>query len=162
MQGRAGQLRKGKIADDFDAFMHAKSGGTRGWDSATDDDVFDWFCFLDTQGGGTKWVHSPQCPAVGSASKGACPKGASCTRRYAAESLCKRVPFQAQDGLQGAFAAWGRVERSHADGKPLFERPRGGVRTYAAEEQKRAGVTVNEAPPILQDTLSDLLRHMRF
>ena len=54
MQGRAGQLRKGKVADDFDAFMHDNSGETRGWDSAMDEDVLDWFCFFDSQGGGTK------------------------------------------------------------------------------------------------------------
>ena len=54
MVERAGQRRKSKITDDFDAFLLVRSGGRRGWATATDDDVFDWACFIDSQGHGTR------------------------------------------------------------------------------------------------------------
>ena len=49
MKGRAGQVRKRRVADLFEAFMRASSGGSRGWSEATPDD---WLCYLDTHGGG--------------------------------------------------------------------------------------------------------------
>lgn len=53
MDGRAGQVRKRRVADLFEAFMRAVSDGRRGWSEATPDNVFDWLCYLDTHGGGT-------------------------------------------------------------------------------------------------------------
>ena len=44
LEGRPGQQRKSKIADDFDALLLAYSDGHRGWETATDGDVFDWCC----------------------------------------------------------------------------------------------------------------------
>ena len=65
MAERPGQRPKSKIADDFDAFLLARSGRGRGWTTATDDDVFDWACFVDSQGHGATWVHDRSCPGVG-------------------------------------------------------------------------------------------------
>ena len=65
MAERPGQRRKRKIADEFDTFLRARSGGRRGWEVAMPEDVFDWSCFLGLQGNGTTWVHNRSCPSVG-------------------------------------------------------------------------------------------------
>ena len=90
MEGRPGQVRKSRVADEFDAFVLVISAGSRGWTTATPDDVFDFLCYLDTQGKGTKLVHETSCPGVGRAGDDACLAGPSCARRYAAESIRKR------------------------------------------------------------------------
>ena len=89
MAKRPGQRRKSKIGDDFDAFLLARSGGRRGWATAIDDDVFDWACFLYSQGHGTTWVHDRSCPGVGPDDDGACLPGSGCAKRYAAGSIDK-------------------------------------------------------------------------
>ena len=58
MEGRPGQVRKRRVADEFDAFVLVISAGSRGWTTATPDDVFDFLCYFDTQGKGTKLVHA--------------------------------------------------------------------------------------------------------
>ena len=89
MPERPGQRRKSKIADDFDAFLLARTGGRRSWTTATDDDIFDWACFLDSQGHGATGVHDRSCPGVGLAAGGACLLGSGCAKRYAAGSMDK-------------------------------------------------------------------------
>lgn len=42
------------------------SPSARNWTQATDQDVVDWLCFLDTQGAGTTMVHTPACGEIGS------------------------------------------------------------------------------------------------
>lgn len=161
MDGRSGQVRKAKIAKDFDAFVHTRSAGRLGWESATPDDVFDWFCFLDTQGNGTTVVHDRACPGVGSVSADLCVPGSPCTRRYAAESL--RVSFFSK--LKMAFreelgrgGPWNPVDRSgNPCDSPLAEL----YLTFASEEQKRGGTPVKQAAPLLADTLAALLDSMR-
>lgn len=49
MAGRPEQVRKSRVADEFDAFALVASVGCRGWQTATPDDVFDFHCFLDTR-----------------------------------------------------------------------------------------------------------------
>ena len=73
-----------KIADDFDAFLLTQSRGLRGWATATDDDVFDWACFLDSQGHEATWVHDRSCPGVSLADGGAYLPGSGWAKRYAA------------------------------------------------------------------------------
>lgn len=99
MDGRAGQVRKVRVAEELDAFVYELSGGRRGWIEATPDDVIDWFCFLDSQGKGTKWVHERSCPHVGSSATGQCPPGFTCAKRYAAESF--RTSFNSK--LRSAY-----------------------------------------------------------
>ena len=89
MEGRPGQLRKSRVADEFDAFVLVISAGCRGWTTATPDDLFDFLCYLDTQEKGTKMVHEASCPGVGPVGDNACQEGSLCARRYAAESLRK-------------------------------------------------------------------------
>lgn len=87
MAGRPGQVSKSKEVKDFDIFVHASAGGRRGWEAATPDNVFDWFCFLDTHGNGTTIAHAHSCSGVGSTGWDACAPGAACAERYAAGSL---------------------------------------------------------------------------
>ena len=89
MEGRPGQARKSRVADEFDAFVLVGSAGSRGWQTATLDDAFNFLCFLDTQGKGTKMVHEASCPGVGHAGDDTCLTGSSCAKRYVAESIRK-------------------------------------------------------------------------
>ena len=87
MEGRPGQLRKSRVADKFDALVLVISAGSCGWTTATPDDLFDFLCYLDTQGKGTKMVHEASCTGVGWVGDNACREGSLCARQYAAESL---------------------------------------------------------------------------
>jgi len=84
-----GQKRKLAVSEKFDAFMRTRSKQARGWSSATNADVVDWLCYLDSHGGGTKAVHSAECAAVGSKSLDRCSPGSTCATRYAANTLDK-------------------------------------------------------------------------
>ena len=61
MQGWPGQIRKDVIATHFDLFPRSYSAGARGWIQGLPDDVVNLFCFLDSQGRGTKLVHGIDC-----------------------------------------------------------------------------------------------------
>ena len=89
LDGQPGQQRKSKIADDFDAFLLAYLDGYREWETATDSDVFDWCCYLESQGRGTTWVHDASCPEVGSMGKEACAPTSGCAKQYAAGSISR-------------------------------------------------------------------------
>lgn len=84
---RPGAVRKHRVPDEFDAFLLSRSDGARGWQAATPDDVFDFFCFVNTHDKGTKTVHVRSCPSVGSAGSGACLVGSGCAKGYAADSI---------------------------------------------------------------------------
>ena len=158
---RPGQQRKCKIADDFDAFIRAYSEGLRGWESATDEDVFDWFCFLDSHGKGTTWVHDVSCPNVGSKTAVNCPATVKCAKRYAAESLDKGKAGKlkmAYRELLGRGAGWDPIEKS---GNPCSSQRVDSYLSYVSVEQKRVGVPVNQAAPMLAHILADLLEDMR-
>lgn len=85
--GTAGQQRKSSVADNFNGFVRVRSGNARGWKTATDVDVFEWLCWLDSHGNGTKLVHAPVCPGVGTDSSTHCKLGGKCAKRYGAASL---------------------------------------------------------------------------
>jgi len=161
MQGRAGQVRKGVAASQFDSFLVSYSKGTRGWLDARPDDVVDWLCFLDSQGKGTKLVHRVDCPGVGSPNRSLCQPGNPCPKRYAADSLRKgffcKVKMAYKEKL-GRGEAWNPVlQTGNPCASPMVE----AYLTFTSEEQKQVGVTVNQASPMLEDTLAELLRHMR-
>lgn len=84
---KRGQQRKCAVAGVFDAFILSRSGGRWGWATATDVGVFDWLCWLDSQGNGTKSVHAPTCTGIGSPAPNMCLKDRGCARRYAAGSI---------------------------------------------------------------------------
>jgi len=57
MADRPAQLRELKMAAELNVFLRSATGGKRGWETGTPDDVFDLSCFLDTQGNAIKRVH---------------------------------------------------------------------------------------------------------
>ena len=161
MAGRAGQKRKRRVADLFDDFLRSFSGGRRGWSDGTPDDVFDWLCFLDSHGGGTKWVHQRTCPGLGLENASACEADSACGKFYACETL--RVGFVSK--LRMAYKellfrgdAWDPTsEKGNPCASPLVE----SYITYVSETQKQGGVEVKQAAPLLIDTLAKLLANMR-
>ena len=50
--------------DEVEAFVLVISAGSRGWTTATPDDVLDFLRYLDTQRKGTRMVHEASCPGV--------------------------------------------------------------------------------------------------
>lgn len=161
MSGRRGQQRKCRVADEFDAFLLSYSDGRRGWAEATPDDVFDFCCFRDSQGGGTKWVHAASCPGVGLAHGKNCAPGSSCAKRYAAASMQKGVVSKlklAMKELLGKGEEWDPLRRS---GNPCSSPLVDAYLTSTGVEQRKVGVVVNQAEAMLTDTLVQLLRDMR-
>ena len=79
--GRLGPRHKKKTGDDFDACIQASSRGRKDWTTATDEDVFDWCCVLDSQRNGATWVHDSFCPRAGITHEDACPPGGDYTKR---------------------------------------------------------------------------------
>lgn len=86
---KAGQRLKSVVADEFVACLRAHTAGDRGWESATDADVDDWLCWLDSHGNGTKIVHAVDCVAIGSTSLESYSPGSTCAKRYVAQTLGK-------------------------------------------------------------------------
>ena len=89
LAGTAGQQRKSRVADNFDGFVRARTSNVRGWQTATDVDVLEWLCWLDSHGNGAKLVHSASCPGVGLDSDLQYHPSRHSKRRYAAASLDK-------------------------------------------------------------------------
>jgi len=159
MEGRPGQVRKSRVADEFDAFVLVISAGSRGWTTATPDDVFDFLCYCDTQGKGTKMVHVTSCPGVGRPGDDACLEGSACAKRYAAESIRKGFVSKLKMAMKehGKGEEWDPVRRA---GNPCASPLVDSYLTFVSEEQKQVGVPVNQAAPMLGHTLMDLLSDM--
>ena len=87
MEGRLGELRKTRLTSEIDAYVLVISTGSRGWTNTTLDDIFDFLCYLDAQGKGTKMVHAASCPGVDRAGDDAFRERSLCARRYPPESL---------------------------------------------------------------------------
>lgn len=156
-----GQQRKCKMADDLDAFIRAHSEGFRGWDLATDEDVLDWCCFLDSHGNSTTWVHHASCPNVGSRPTANCPTSVNCAKQYAADSLDKgkasklKMTYREQLGRGGE---WDPVGKSW---NPCSSRRVGSYLSYVSIEQKRVSVPVNQALHMLAHVLAEMSESMR-
>ena len=161
MAGRAGQIRKDKMAGDFDLFLRTLTSGQRGWESATPDDVFDWLCYLDTQGNGTKLVHDRSCPGVGTSDETACAPGGACGKRYAAASLQKGFVSKLRMAYKESLFRGDVWDPRSANGNPCGSPRVDAYLTYAMETQKQVGVPVNQAAPLLSDTLEKLLESMQ-
>ena len=160
MAGRRGQLRKCAVADGFDRFRLGYSGGRRGWAEATDRDVYDYCCYLDSQGNGTTWVHERACPRVGSPVGNSCPPQFACAQRYAAASMRTGVVSKLKMALKeqlGKSEAWDPVAQT---GNPCCSPLVDSYLTFTMEEQKSAGVPVKQADPMLVPVLMQLLRDM--
>ena len=89
LAGKAAQQRKCRVADEFDAFLRTRTNNGRGWQTATDVDVFVWLYWLDSHGNGTKWVHDETCLGLGLDDSLQCMRDGRCGKRYAAASLDK-------------------------------------------------------------------------
>ena len=62
MEGRPGQVRKSRMADEFDAFVLVVSAGSRGWQTATPDDVFTSSVSLTRKGKASRWCMKRLAP----------------------------------------------------------------------------------------------------
>ena len=158
MEGRPGELQN--LADEFDSFLLAYLAGSRGWTTATVDDLVDFLCFRDTQGKGTNMVHEASCPRVGRAGDDECREESSCARRYAAESLRKGCVSKLKMALKahGNGEVWDPI---CCVGNPCASALVELYLTFVSEEQKQVGVPVNQPGPMLEHTLIDLLSDMR-
>ena len=107
----------------------------RGWATATDDDVFDWACFLDFEGHGTTWVHARSCPGVGLGDDGVCLPGSGCAKRYAAGSIDKAFISKMRAAMREQL---GKVEE-----RDPVEKKGNSYLTFVSEEQKQVGVPVS-------------------
>lgn len=161
MADRPGQLRKLKIAGDFDAFVRALSGGRRGWETATPGDVFDWMCYLDTQGNGTKRVHVRTCPRVGTSMEGACPDHSGCMTQYAADSLRKGFVSKLRMAYKEYLYRGDDWDPMSGKGNPCGSAHVDSYLTYTTETQRQAGVAPAQAPALLSHILAALLVDMR-
>ena len=158
---RRAQQRKCAVADGFDAFILSATEQRRGWKQASDRDVFDYLCFLDTQGSGTKWVHDRACPGVGTTHGRDCLPNSPCAKRYAAASMQKGIVSKLKMAMQeqlGKDSSWDPATRS---GNPCCSPLVDSYLVFTGEEQKRVGVAVNQAEAMLPHVLIDLLRDMR-
>lgn len=85
-----GEQRKCRVAEYFDAFLRTRTSNEKGWQTATDVDVLEWVCWLDSHGNGIKLVRVVTCPGVGLDDSSLCSNDGRCGKRYAAASLDKR------------------------------------------------------------------------
>ena len=161
MAGRAGPKRKRRVAELFDAFLRSLSGGLKGWADATPDDVFDYLCYLDSHGGGTKWVHDRSCPGLGLEDGSACLPEANCGTRYACDSLKKGVVSLLRSEYKEALFRGDGWDPVSGYGNPCSSSKVESYLTFASDAQKQGGVEVKQAPPLLLDVLAPLLDSMR-
>ena len=77
MAGGSGPRHETEIADEVDKITQASFRERKDWGAATDEDVFDWCCVLDSQRNGTTWAHGPSCQCVGLTHGNACPPRSS-------------------------------------------------------------------------------------
>ena len=161
LAGTAGQQRKSRVADNFDGFVRARTNNERGWQTAADVDVLEWLCWLDSHGNGTKLVHIASCPGVGSDSDKQCRPGGHCKKRYAAASLDKGHASKLKCAMMeqlGKLDEWDCVEKR---GNPVASPIVRGYLSFVQGEQRRVGVGVRQAPPLVAVQLRDLVRDMR-
>lgn len=83
------ELGKHKVVLNFDKFLKSTSTGAQSWTVATDDNVVDRLCCLDTQGAGITVVHKPACSEFGYKHWDACIQTLGCARPYIVASLEK-------------------------------------------------------------------------
>ena len=149
------------MADEFDTFIQASSGGRKGWATATDEDVFIWCCVLDSQANGTTWVHDPSCPCVGFMHGDACPSGSACAKRYGVRSIdtdpVPKVGMTVRQQL-GKREGWDSEENKR---NPRSSALAESYLTFVTEKQKTACVLVQQAALMLAHILAQFLLDMR-
>ena len=121
MDGRPGQVRRAKLAKDFDAFVHTRSEGRFGWESAAPDEVFGRFWLLDPRGNGT----TSYCGARPCVSRGwlrQCGHLWAWVAMYAA--TCRGVApgkllLETEDRAPRRTRVWGALEPCRPIGNPV-------------------------------------------
>ena len=78
-----------RVADKSDAFFRARTSDERGWMTATEVGVFEWLCWLDSHGNGTKLVLVVTRTGVGLDRSAQYRPPGKCRKRYAPASLDK-------------------------------------------------------------------------
>lgn len=138
MEGRPGEVRKSRVADEVSAFVFGDSAGSRGSPTPTLDDVFSFLSFLDTQGKSTKIVRKTSCPGVSHTGDDGCLEGSSCAKRYAAKSIrffFSKLKMTMKGNEKGE--QWDPVRRvSTPYSSPLVDL----YLTFVSEKQKQIGV----------------------
>lgn len=86
---KVGQQREYRVADDFSAILPTRTNVERGWETATDVDVFQWLCWLDSYDNGTTLAHVVAFSRKGLDDSAQCSSGGRCRKRYALASLDK-------------------------------------------------------------------------
>ena len=159
--GKVSHQRKCRVAAKIDAFLRARTSNEKGCMTATDVDVFEWLCSLDSHGNGTKLEHVVTCSGVGSDSSAQCGSGNKCKKRYAAASLDKGQVSKLKCAMieqLGKHSDWDPVEqRRNPVASPLVW----GYLANAQEEQRRGGVSMKQAPPLVASQLRRLVVDMR-
>ena len=157
MKGLPEQVRKDRVADEFDACVFVISAGGHGWMTATPDDVFDSLCFLDTQGKALTWCMKYLAPAWDMRAKTRAkrdPCAPALRARFYRQSVC----LQVQTGKERTREreAWDLIRRIV---NPCSSPPVDSYLTIVSEAQKEIGV--NRAAPLLENTSISLRRDMR-
>ena len=88
--------------------------------AATDNDVFDWACFLDSQGKGTTWVHDASCPGVGSTGREARAPTSGCAKQYAAGSIGTGFISKLRMPMKENFGKGRGLRSNRPAGEPVF------------------------------------------
>lgn len=127
---------------------------------ATPDDVFDWFCYLDTQGNGTKRVHVRSCPGVGNPKSVVCAVDSGCMTQYAADSIRKGFFSKLRMAYKEVLYRGDDWDMTSGQGNPCGSNRVESYLTYTTETQRQAGVSQNQAPPLLSHVLLPLLENM--
>ena len=147
LAGKADPQRKCRVADNFDAFIRARTSNERGWVNATDVDVFEWLCWLDSHGNGTELVHAVTCRGWNGTVARNADQGTKCRERFVAASLDKGQVsiFKICTIPQlGRHSGGDPVEQR---GNPVASPLARGYLANAQEKQRRGGVSVKQAPP---------------
>ena len=158
---KVGELRKHKVVLDFDAFLKSTPTGAQSWIVATDEDVVNWLCFLDTHGNGTTVVHQHGCQEFGTKHWGSCSRTLGCTTRYAAASMEKGFVSKlrvAYADIWGRTSYWSKLDRA---GNPVASALVTHYVAFTHEEQKKSGIVPRQAPAMLRPELTKLLSSMR-
>ena len=115
---------------------------------------------MDSHGDGTKLLHVASCPGVRSDSDAQCQPDGHRKKRYAAASLDKGHASTLKCAMMeqlGKLDDWDCVEkRSNPVASPIVQ----GYLSFVQGEQRRVGVGVKQAPPLVAVQLRGLVRNM--
>jgi len=164
MSSRASAKSKVASTSLFGTFLTSRAGGgARTLETAQPEDVLDFLCWLDSCGSGRRTiVHVRDCSAVGTTNLKACSTTpGECTLRYAHDSIrsnhVSRLAGVYEKDL-GITTVWNTALKN---GNPFRSDLVTKYMAFTREEQKKAGVSVKQAPVLLQENLATVIAPMR-